>query len=81
MSYDTIFLFLWCLSICTKINSQNNLNFFLKIHIFIFEKRLQSLYIINYVLHVQDEALYRLSYTNLRNENIQLSYTIIELAI
>ena len=41
------------------------------------EERLESLYIINCILHVQDEALYRLGYTNLRKENIQLSYTII----
>ena len=47
----------------------------------IFEERLESLYIINCKLHVQDEALYRLGYTNLRKENIQLPYTIIELAI
>ena len=47
----------------------------------LFEERLESLYIINCVLHEQDEALYRLDYTNLRNENIQFPYTIIELAI
>ena len=29
------------------------------------------------ILHVQDEALYKLRYTNLKMENIQLPYIII----
>ena len=41
------------------------------------EERFESLYIINYKLYVQDEALYRLCYTNIRKENTQLPYTII----
>ena len=36
---------------------------------FTIEERLESLYIIYCKLHVQDEALYRLGYTNLRKEN------------
>ena len=43
------------------------------------EEGLESLYIINCVLHIQDEALYRLYKP--KKGNIQLSYTIIELAI
>ena len=39
----------------------------------LFEEKLESLYIKNGILHVQDEALYKLSYTNLK----QLAYIII----
>ena len=39
------------------------------------EERLESLYIGKSVLQVQGEGLYKLSYTNLKKENIQLSYT------
>ena len=31
----------------------------------------------NEVLHVQDEALYKLDYTNLNMENMQFSYVVI----
>ena len=43
--------------------------------IFVVEERLESLYIRKNVLHVQGEDLYKLSYTNLKKENIQFPYT------
>ena len=39
------------------------------------KERLESLYISKSILHVQGESLYKLSYTNLKMENIQLTYT------
>ena len=39
------------------------------------EERLESLYFGKSVLQVQGEGLYKLSYTNLKKENIQLPYT------
>ena len=47
-----------------------------KCEMIISEERIESLYIIiNFILHVQDEALYRVGYANLRKKNIQLSCT------
>ena len=39
------------------------------------EERLESLYIGKSVLQVQGESLYKLNYTNIKKENIQLPYT------